>query len=427
MTADPGTARTAEGDGARPRPARQRPARRWPKRARRAGVAASVLVPAGVAAGIFAGLSSARSGHTSSAAGAVPVATATVVRTDLTNTTQVDGSLGYAGSYTISNQVTGTAYTALPGAGRTVRRGQELYEVDGTPVILFYGSRPEWRTLSEGVAAGPDVAQLDRNLIALGYATPAGLPVSDVFTAATATAVENWQAAAGLPVTGTMPLGEIAYAPGPLRVTSVTAGLGSTASPGSTVLAATSTTLVVQAAVPVSQEYLVKAGDQVTVTLPDGVTTTPGVVLSVSSVATAGSGSPSNGSPGSSSGGGSAGSSSGGGGGSSSGGGGGSSSGGGGGSQATVQMTVRLIHPAAAGNLDQAPVTVNIVSAQERGVLAVPVNALVALAGGGYAVQVVQGSARHLVAVQTGLFSSTLVQVSGAGLSQGMSVEVPAS
>ena len=92
-------------------------------------------------------------------------------------------------------------------------------------------------------------------------------------------------------------------------------------------------------------------------------------------------------------------------------------------------MTVRLTHPAAAGNLDQAPVSVNVVSAQAHGVLAVPVSALVALAGGGYAVDVVHGSGalatRQLVPVQTGLFSDTLVQVSGAQLAAGLEVEVP--
>ena len=85
---------------------------------------------------------------------------------------------------------------------------------------MFYGRRPEWRALSAGVTPGRDVAQLDRNLIALGYG--AGLVVSDYFTGATAYAVELWQAARGLPVTGTVPLGQVAYAPGPLRVTGVT-------------------------------------------------------------------------------------------------------------------------------------------------------------------------------------------------------------
>ena len=92
-------------------------------------------------------------------------------------------------------------------------------------------------------------------------------------------------------------------------------------------------------------------------------------------------------------------------------------------------MTVRLVHPAAAGNLDQAPVTVNIVTARADDVLAVPVSALVALAGGGYAVEVTRGSGSHatsqLVPVRTGLFSDTLVQVSGAAITAGLEVEVP--
>jgi hypothetical protein len=170
------------------------------------------------------------------------------------------------------------------------------------------------------------------------------------------------------------------------------------------VLSATSATPVVLAELPVGQEYLVKRGDRVSVTLPDGVTTTAGVVTAIAAEASANSNPQDNGQqpPGA------------------------SQSQGPGGSQATVQVTVRLFHPRAAGNLDQAPVTVNIVSAQANNVLAVPVNALVALSGGGYAVTVVHGSASHLVAVQTGLITSTLVQVSGAGLSQGEQVQVPA-
>jgi len=147
----------------------------------------------------------------------------------------------------------------------------------------------------------------------------------------------------------------------------------------------------------------------VTVTLPDGVSTAPGVVTSLSAVASAaggGGGSP----PG---------------GGTASQGPGGQGPGGSG--QDTVQMTVRFTRTADTGHLDQAPVSVNVVAAQARDVLAVPVSALVALAGGGYAVDVVQGGTAHLVAVQTGLFSQTLVQVSGAGLAAGMRVEVPSS
>jgi hypothetical protein len=372
------------------------------RRRRRAAAIAVPIVVAGVTAGIVLSGPPWQSQHPAAVA-AVTLASAPVVRTDLTNTIQVGGSLGYAGSYTVVNQAGGTAYTALPAPGATIRRGQELYEVDGTPVTLFYGPAPEWRSLSAGVTPGRDVAQLDRNLIALGYG--AGLAVSDYFTGATAYAVELWQAARGLPVTGTVPLGQVAYAPGPLRITGVTPVPGSPPQPGTAIATATSPVPVVIAAVPVGQEYLVKAGDAVTVTLPDGVSTTPGVVASVASVASAGSGnagSPPDGST--------------------------ATQGPGGGSGPdTVQMTVRLTQPAAAGHLDQAPVSVNIVSAQARDVLAVPVSALVALAGGGYAVDVVQGGAAHLVAVQTGLFAQTLVQVSGPGLSAGLRVQVPSS
>ena len=372
----------------------ERPGRVW--RARRAGLAAGAAVLAiGGAAGIAAALSAAPG---PAAASGTRLATAAVVRTDLTSTVQEAGSLTYAGSFTVVNQVPGTAYTVLPRPGLVIRRGQRLYEVNGSPVVLFYGRRPEWRALSLGVADGPDVAQLDANLVALGYATPAGLPVSDTFTGATAAAVEQWQTAAGQAVTGVVAAGQVAYAPGPLRVTTVAAGLGAPVQPGTAVLTATSPRPVVDVPLPVSQEYLVHGGEPVTVTMPDG-TAASGRVSTISPVATGarGGASPPPGAPG------------------------------GGAASATVNVVVRLTHPSAAGHLDQAPVTVSIVSASAHGVLAVPVSALVALAGGGYAVEVEQGRSLHLVAVHTGLFGQTLVQVTGAGLRPGMRVEVPAS
>lgn len=370
-----------------------------------------VLVLGGAAGGLALTLA----GRPAAAAGGqARLATAPVVRSGLVNTVQVNGSLGYAGSVTVVNQTVGTAYTALPQPGQVVRRGARLYEVDGSPVRLFYGGRPEWRALASGVTAGPDVAQLDRNLIVLGYASPATLTVSDVYTGATAWAVARWQDAAGLPVTGTVPLGQVVYAPGALRVLTVPVSSGTPAVAGGTVLTATSDRAVVTAQLPVSQEYLVRRGDRVTVTLPDGTTTTPGVVTSVSSVASGGSAAPANPSGQPSSGPSGSGDS------------GSGSSGDGSGSSDTVPVTVRLAHPRLAGHLDQAPVTVNIVSARADNVLAVPVNALVALAGGGYAVQVVHGRSVHLTAVRTGLFGSTLVQVSGSGLHPGVRVEVPA-
>ena len=241
---------------------------------RRLGWRSALLTAGGVLVlgGATGGLALTLAGRPAAAAGSgTRLATAPVVRTGLVNTVQVSGSLGYAGSVTVVNQTAGTAYTALPQPGQVVRRGGRLYEVDGSPVFLFYGGRPEWRALAVGVTPGPDVAQLDRNLIALGYATAATLTVSDTYTGATALrggALAG--SAAGLPVTGTVPLGQVVFAPGALRVNAVSAGLGVPAAPGGTVLTATSDRPVVTAQLPVSQEYLVRRGDRVTVTLPNG-------------------------------------------------------------------------------------------------------------------------------------------------------------
>jgi hypothetical protein len=384
-------------------------------RRRRTAAIATPIALAAVAAGTLYGthvLPPKSHGGPSATLGRGPgqVSTAPVTRTTITNTVQASGELSYAGHYTVANQAPGTAFTWLPAEGSVIRRGHALYEVDGAPVTLFYGSRPEWRTLYWGVTPGPDVAQLDRNLIALGYGRH--LTVSDHFTGATAYAVELWQQAAGRTVTGTVPLGQVAYAPGPVRVTSITPTLGSPPQPGAAVLTATSTLPVVSAQLPVTQEYLVHAGNRVTVTLPDGTTTTPGTVSAISTVAAAsGDGGQGQGGPAP------------------------GPSGGAGNLSETVAMTIRLARPQAAGNLDQAPVTVSIVSAQARDALAVPITALVALAGGGYAVQVVPAAATpggpaataSLVPVTTGLYSDTLVQVTGPGLAVGQRVEVPSS
>jgi Tfp pilus assembly protein FimT len=338
-----------------------------------------------------------------SATTSVPVATAAVVRTDLSSVTQLSGTLGYAGTYAVAAQGRGGTITAVPQPGQVLRRGQAVYEMDGAAVYLFYGARPEWRTLALGVTNGPDVRQLEQNLTALSYADAQDLTVDDTFTHATYRAVRRRQAGTGQTVTGQLALGAVTYQVGPLRVIAVNAALGTSADPAQPVLTATSTTPVVTVEVPSTQTYLVHAHDAVTVTLPDG-TTTPGRVKSISTVATdstdsndQGQGPPqgqSSGSP----------------------------------QPASVSAQVRLIHPGAAAHLDQAPVTVDVTDRSVHGVLAVPITALVALAGGGYGVWVdgADGpSGRHLVGVTPGLFATTLVQVTAPGLSVGDRVEVP--
>jgi len=94
---------------------------------------------------------------------------------------------------------------------------------------------------------------------------------------------------------------------------------------------------------------------------------------------------------------------------------------------ATVPATVTLDTAVVTAALDQAPVQVDVTGETAAGVLVVPVTALVALAGGGWGLYLVEGGARRLVGVTPGLFTDTLVEVSGPDLSEGATVEVPAT
>jgi hypothetical protein len=287
----------------------------------------------------------------------------------------------------------GSTFTALPSVGQIVGRGQSLYEIGGQPVLLLYGSTPATRAFVAGMSAGRDVAELNANLDALDYGR--GL-TGDEFTTGTATAIRALQSARGASVTGELLLGSIVFESGPARVTSVTPTVGSTVMPGP-VLAITSTARQVKLALDASEQSSVKVGDTVTITLPDNQTT-PGRVTYVSSVATA----PSSGGKG----------------------GGGEEE-----SAPTVEVHATPTDPAATGHLDQAPVNVEITTESVQNVMAVPVDALLALAGGGYALEVAEGRTHRLVAVTVGLFDDAegLVQVSGQELSAGQRVVVPAT
>jgi hypothetical protein len=86
--------------------------------------------------------------------------------------------------------------------------------------------------------------------------------------------------------------------------------------------------------------------------------------------------------------------------------------------------------PGATGKWDQAPVQVGIATARVPSALVVPVTALLAQSGGGYAVEVVgPGTRNHLARVLLGLFDDAdgLVQVTGSGLAAGQKVVVPAT
>lgn len=374
---------------AEPGPPADLPGSPPPGRRRWRGVVAGVVVGVVVAGAVVivvrpsGGPSSAGGG---SGASLYQTATGTVTQGTLTSRIAVDATLGHAGSYNVVNRVQGT-YTAVPAVGQLIRQGQVMYEVNQSPVVLLYGQVPAYRDLSEGTT-GADVRQLNGDLVALGYVTAAELdPSSDYFSAETAYAVEELQAHLGVSQTGSVSPGQVVFLPSAIMVTTVPAFVGAPTGPGSLALTASSTIPQVTIDLDAAEQSYVQAGDGVTITLPD-LQTTPGVVTSVGTVASsasAGSGSPA----------------------------------------ATIPVQVKMLDPAAAGRLDQAPVQVSITTASVPDTLAVPVTALLATTSGGYQVEVAEpGGHDRFVPVSLGLFDDAagLVQVTGRGLVAGQKV-----
>ncbi|MEU4192417.1 peptidoglycan-binding protein [Kribbella sp. NPDC026611] len=354
------------------------------RRARKAATAGVLVAALGSAAVAARGLGLADSRGDDHAAVATPTATAKVTKGTLVDTQKVAGQLGYGEAKNVLGKLGGTV-TGLPAAGSVLHRGQVVYRADDKPIILLYGSLPAYRALSVGMK-GADVLQFEQNLAALGYD---GFTVDTKFSAATAKAVKQWQHDLGLDKTGTVELGRAIYAPGPIRVDTVKVSVGDNAQ-GGALLTYTGTARVVTADLELSDRRLVRVGAAVRVVLPDGKEI-PGKVVGAATVVVTGQGGDNSGSDD---------------------------------STTKLRVTVALGNKAAVG-LEAATADVEFAASARVGVLTVPVAALLALAEGGYGVEVISGSTSRIVAVRTGMFADGRVEVTGQGLAAGMTVGVP--
>jgi hypothetical protein len=353
---------------------------------------AAVLVAASATGGLVA-VSNAK--QATLAAQEQPANTATVERGRLSHMVSQYGTLTYrarsdGSPYGVINRARGI-YTKLPDEGDEVACGDVLYRVNDKPVLLLCGTTPAYRSLSKG-ARGPDVAELNRNLVDLGYATRAQLdPSSAFFSAATASALEKLQSKRGGDPTASLALGRAVFLPEPVRIANVAGELGASAGPGARVLYATSGTLEVQLTLDPTQQNEVKKDDRAQITLP-GNRLVAGRVDRLGRVAQVPAGQNSI-------------------------------------AGATIPAYISLDDPTRARGLDKAPVQVNITTRGVESALNVPVTAIVGRSGGGFAVEVVRANRqRELVAVKLGLFDSSggRVQVEG-NLQVGDRVVVPSS
>jgi len=350
------------------------------------GAAAAAVVVSGATAAVV-GLSGQQPSE--AAQSDLPAETAEITKTTLRDTVTVEGTLGYGDVVPVNAGGKGTV-TWLAPVGSTVKRGKPLFKVDQQPVVALYGRLPLYRELRTDVE-GDDVEQLERNLQKLGYT---GFTVDEDFTAATADAVEEWQDDLGLESTGVVKPGELVFVPSAVRVAEHSSRVGAPAN--GEVLSYTGTAREVAVEADVADQRLVKVGAKVSVAVPGGETVS-GKVSEVGTVASSAGDegdSPEGSDDGSST------------------------------EDATLEVIVQIPEQKKLGELDGGPVDVTFTSGTRKGVLAVPVAALLGLAEGGYGVEVVDGSKTRVVAVDTGLFADGLVEISGDGLEAGMTVGV---
>jgi peptidoglycan hydrolase-like protein with peptidoglycan-binding domain len=385
--------------------------------------AAAVLT---VTAGTLVWLHSANAADDTAPVKTIGVKTVAIKRTDLSTSRSLPGTLGYGAPRAVKAGREGVV-TWLPKSGTTIKRGETLYRINDAPVPLFTGEPPLYRTIGALNMTGRDVAMVAKNLKALGYAIgdqpragrrvkqthtdppephvgAAPPPASGgtapspgaadraptttatwvtvragdgVLTTALTAAIKKWQRDQGMQADGTVDVGDLAVLPGAVRVDAVSALAGDAAT--GDLMSVSQTTKVVTVQATVDDAGGLSAGGKVTLSMPDGAET-PGKIGDISAAAQT----PDGAAPG---------------------------------APQTVAVTVTMTDPGAAGKLTGGSVTVKIQGETHKDVLAVPVTALLALREGGYAIELDDG---RKIAVETGMFSGGMVEISGTGVTDGL-------
>lgn len=309
----------------------------------------------------------------------VQVETAAVTRGDLTEQVRAQGTLAYSTSRDLGTPLTGVV-TGSTRAGTIVAAGDELFRVDDVPVLLMHGVLPAWRAFESGMSDGADVAQLERNLAALGFFT---LEPDDEFTSSTLTAVKAWQESVGLEPTGAIEFGRIVFTPADVRIHALKVAVGDAAGP--VVITVTGASKDVRAFVEPADRGSAKVGSKMTIVLPDGAQTKGTVKAVGAPVEREGTDGPT----------------------------------------LKVPVTITLNKPKAAATYDNVAVTVLLTQTKQKDVLLVPVAALLAQTGGGFVVEVTGKTASpRVVPVKLGAFANGLVAVTGGALAEGDTVVV---
>jgi peptidoglycan hydrolase-like protein with peptidoglycan-binding domain len=282
----------------------------------------------------------------------------------------------------------GATVTAIPVAGAALDRGDAMFALDGRATVLLLGGAPLFRALREG-DEGPDVAELQSNLVALAVGGTPGLRTDGTFDSATTLAVKRWQTANHLQATGIVRLGDVVVLPAAVRVTAVHVAMGAAVQPGNSMLDVASVDEVIKLEVDPALASRVHVDDPIRFSAPDGGDIA-GTIVSVSAPVLSDEGS-GNGPPG----------------------------------RLVLQVVAAPNDPSLIAALDAAVLQAAVTTGTAEDVLAVPVAALVVLGDGAFGVEVASGGSTHFVPVTPGIYDRTMVEIDAGGLAEGDQVVVP--
>jgi len=318
-----------------------------------------------------------------------PLKTVEVASVDFVQQTEIEGTLGFGSVNRLPNLASGIV-TWLPEPGAYIDFGDVIYEIDGQPIVLIRGAVPMYRDIDITTAGELDVVQFQEHLVAEGFSDTHPITRSEYdlnedryVTDISTDEIKNWQESVGAVETGRVEKDQIVFRANPIRVDSVNVQLGQAVNGGS-LIDVSETRRVVTARLETDLSGLLRERDLVEVVLPDGTIVQGTTTYVADTVTRTVEG------------------------------------------QQEVTYLEAIIELSGEGtSFDQSPVTVKVKEVIEQDVLAVPTAALLALAEGGYAVEVAKpDGSTTLVGVKLGTFHENQVSISGQ-VSSGQLVIIP--
>ena len=299
-------------------------------------------------------------------------------------------------------QVTQSLQSATAALNTAIENREHLVEGYSASLLMF-GNTPAWRDMKEGIDPGEDIGQLKLNLIALGYGTIETLGKDLSFNSATTAAIRKLQSDMNIISSGEINLGEVIFTHGTslVKSSSTLQTVGWQINGGAELFSLTpiekvetevesdgsvkihrESLQVVEIQVDVGDRDLVNEGSEVEIELPDE-SLVRGIVREVGTLAVV----PQEGDP-------------------------------------FLEVLIAVEGGTEYFEWTGATVTINVTKELASGVLASPVNGLLALLSGGYALEIVTPTGTTLIPVETGIYADGWVEVSGPGLQPGTEIIV---